>query len=359
VTTTIFLSYSHRDRPIMREVRDALRRLGWEVWMDENLKPGTPSWKDEVEQAIERAQAVVVILSPDAKRSPWVEREIEYAENCEVPIFPVLARGSERESIPFEITSVQYADVRGGFIEGMRELVSGMCQTLGVRDISYRLDSLAETTLIARRTVEIRRPKQRWRGLIHPVPERTRLSRSRRRQRWQTRIAATALLLTATVSGVMAMGAFTLDGQPADPAATRASDDVTPLAATRTPAPSSGGLLILYDAISLTLINQTGGPVDVSALSFGASDAAPFYASEWSALTLEADECLQVWGRDVTSVPRPSACRSRQAWRQIATGRVFWRAGFSVRQSSDETILCPPLDADSADLTACRVIIAP
>jgi hypothetical protein len=356
----------------MREVRDALRRLGWEVWMDENLKPGTPSWKDEVEQAIERAQAVVVILSPDAKRSPWVEREIEYAENCEVPIFPVLARGSERESIPFEIASVQYADVRGGFIEGMRELISGMCQTFGVRDISYRLDSLAETTLIARRTVEIRRPKQRWRRLINPVPERTRLSRSRRRQRWQTRIAATALLLTATVSGVMAMGAFTLDGQPADPAATStatstatpASADVTPLAATHPSAPathavSSGGLLMLYDAISLTLINQTGGPVDVSALSFAASGAAPFYASEWSASMLEADECLQVWGRDVASAPRPSPCRSRQAWRQIATGRVFWRTGFSIRQGEGEMILCPPLDAERADLTACRVIITP
>jgi hypothetical protein len=75
----VFLSYSRTDGAIMRRVSDDLRKHGFLVWNDEALEPGTPSWKDAIEAAIEGAKTVVAMLSPEAKKSEWIERELDYA----------------------------------------------------------------------------------------------------------------------------------------------------------------------------------------------------------------------------------------------------------------------------------------
>lgn len=76
----IFLSYSRHDAAAMRSVQDVLREAGLSVWTDEGLEPGAPSWVAAIQEAIEQANAFVVLLSPAAKASTWVSREIGYAE---------------------------------------------------------------------------------------------------------------------------------------------------------------------------------------------------------------------------------------------------------------------------------------
>jgi formylglycine-generating enzyme required for sulfatase activity len=128
----IFLSYGREDSEIMRRLRDDLRAGGLTVWTDENLQPGTPSWKDAIEGAIEQAGALVVILSPDAKDSAWVERELDYARNQEVRIFPVLARGDSRKAIPLELVSAQWVDLRSGanYALGVQRLIGAIAEHL-------------------------------------------------------------------------------------------------------------------------------------------------------------------------------------------------------------------------------------
>lgn len=120
----VFLSYSHKDMEAMRRVRDDLRAEGLAVWNDENLTPGTPSWKNAIEKAIENTGCLVVILSPDAKESEWIEREMDYARACRIPILPVLAWGDERSAIPFELINVQLVDIRTDYETGIRHLVA-------------------------------------------------------------------------------------------------------------------------------------------------------------------------------------------------------------------------------------------
>jgi hypothetical protein len=98
----------------MRHLQADLRASGFWVWTDESLTPGTPSWKAAIEGAIEQAAAVVVILSPDAKRSEWVERELDYARTVGVRVFPVLARGNQQNAIPLELINAQWIDIRPG-----------------------------------------------------------------------------------------------------------------------------------------------------------------------------------------------------------------------------------------------------
>lgn len=108
----IFLSYSRADTDLMQRIRDDLRAQGLEVWTDEAMQPGEPSWQDAIQNAIDDAGCMVVVLSPSAKQSRWVKEEMRYAEAQDVQIFPILAQGSAKRSVPFGFLTAQWVDVR-------------------------------------------------------------------------------------------------------------------------------------------------------------------------------------------------------------------------------------------------------
>lgn len=108
----IFISYTRADSDLMRRIRIDLEVRGIMTWDDENLKPGTPNWRNAVAAAIRRSGGVVVILSPDSNHSQWVAEELNYAQTHSVRVFPVLARGDERVSVPFGFSAAQWVDVR-------------------------------------------------------------------------------------------------------------------------------------------------------------------------------------------------------------------------------------------------------
>ncbi len=119
----VFLSYSHKDGEVMQRVRDSLRTAGLGVWTDEGIEPGTPLWKDSIQEAIETAGCLVVILSPDAKGSIWVKRELEYAEIQHKRLFPLLASGNETNAIPFGVIGSQFVDIRSNFDFEIQKLI--------------------------------------------------------------------------------------------------------------------------------------------------------------------------------------------------------------------------------------------
>lgn len=121
----IFLSYSRKDTEISERVCNALRASNLKVWIDtDELKPGTASWRKEVQKAIEQAGCVVVLLSPDAKESKWVEAELDYAETQEKLIMLVLVSGTKSTSVPFGFTLSHLIDIsQNDFDSEMRKLV--------------------------------------------------------------------------------------------------------------------------------------------------------------------------------------------------------------------------------------------
>jgi hypothetical protein len=119
----VFISYSRRDKAVMRIIREALIAAGYTVWSDESLEPGSPSWKHDVQQAIEGTGCVVALLSPDAKESEWVSEELNYARIHKRRMFTVLVRGDESNAIPLGMTGMQWVDMRLDYEEGMKELM--------------------------------------------------------------------------------------------------------------------------------------------------------------------------------------------------------------------------------------------
>lgn len=109
----VFISYSRKDSEIVQRIIKFLGSQGIKVWIDkQGLQPGEASWIKELEFAIENASAVVVVLSPDAKESPWVGNEKTYARAIGKRIFTVLARGDEKSAIPIDLITIQWIDIR-------------------------------------------------------------------------------------------------------------------------------------------------------------------------------------------------------------------------------------------------------
>jgi hypothetical protein len=126
MTGHIFVSYSRKDSGMMHRVCNDLRAAGFDIWTDDSLQPGTPSWHISIEEALQNASSMVVILSPDAKQSEWVGREIQYAETQNKRIFPVLARGDERESVPISLIGTQRVNIQDHYHTGIQELIAAL-----------------------------------------------------------------------------------------------------------------------------------------------------------------------------------------------------------------------------------------
>lgn len=106
----LFISYSRHDLDFARYLRALLEAEGLRVWQDEaRLNPGEDWWQT-ITHSIDGCCALVIIMTPDAQTSRWVQRELLYAEKLGRPIFPVLLSGE----VWSRLADLQYEDLRAG-----------------------------------------------------------------------------------------------------------------------------------------------------------------------------------------------------------------------------------------------------
>lgn len=75
----VFLSYARADQAHAKKLADGLRQAELDVWDPEHdLLPGS-DFTTHLKHALDEADAVVVLVSPDAMASRSVSHEIEYA----------------------------------------------------------------------------------------------------------------------------------------------------------------------------------------------------------------------------------------------------------------------------------------
>src|SRR5258708_4004428 len=81
-----FLSYAHRDKRVTVEIHKGLHRIGRRagrlraarVFRDDTDLTASPDLWGSVTEAMDRARFMIVVLSPQAAASYWVNREVEY-----------------------------------------------------------------------------------------------------------------------------------------------------------------------------------------------------------------------------------------------------------------------------------------
>ncbi|MEO8392747.1 MAG: CAP domain-containing protein [Chloroflexota bacterium] len=121
-------------------------------------------------------------------------------------------------------------------------------------------------------------------------------------------------------------------GVAATPVPATAVPTTAPTAAPVTTATTS--VLLVYDAKSLTLLNSTLAPINMSGVVFvgqTSTFAAARWSTQWLSGTLTAlggNNCLQVWSwLEKNAVDKPTSCRSRRSALTVAPEQLFWKQG--------------------------------
>src|SRR5215208_396637 len=74
----VFISYARETAPAAKAIADAVRRQGYDVWLDDQI-PAHREYADVISEQIDAASAVLVIWSELAVRSQWVRSEANRA----------------------------------------------------------------------------------------------------------------------------------------------------------------------------------------------------------------------------------------------------------------------------------------
>lgn len=108
----VFISHAYQDKDLAKRVAESLRESGFQVWDESQVLPGDII-AEQLADALKTANAMVVLLTPDAVESTWVRSEISYAlGNLEFKdrLIPVVAAPPEvlpYERIPWVLKKLQ------------------------------------------------------------------------------------------------------------------------------------------------------------------------------------------------------------------------------------------------------------
>ena len=123
--TSVFLSHSSKDKPIVRKLAKDLKAKGIQVWLDEWEIYIGDSIPQKVQEGLKSCNYLAVWLTQEAVSSGWVEKEWqakihEEISEKQIKVLPLLA---EKCEIPYFLKSKKYADFRRSYDEGLNELL--------------------------------------------------------------------------------------------------------------------------------------------------------------------------------------------------------------------------------------------
>jgi hypothetical protein len=103
----VFISYRATDgAAIAKQLYSYLESIGHRVFLDEarefdgetNILPGSPV-QMQINEALEKANLVLLIDTPSAPASPWIKHEIDTADALLLPILPLCFRDKDDKKI--------------------------------------------------------------------------------------------------------------------------------------------------------------------------------------------------------------------------------------------------------------------
>ena len=121
----VFISYASADRTIATRIAESLSTAGLRVWFSEwELQPGD-SIASRIEEGLAASDVLLVLLSPNAVQSNWVQHEWHadldsQLRNRAVTLIPVLIDDCE---LPPALSDRKYIDLRTDFDNQIKVLI--------------------------------------------------------------------------------------------------------------------------------------------------------------------------------------------------------------------------------------------
>lgn len=131
----VFISYSHHDSDFATELAAQLVKHKAKVWIDQWELHVGDSLIDRIQEAIQGASALLVILSQSSIKSEWFKKELSSGllrelEEKRVVVLPVLIDDCK---IPLFLKGKMYADFRTDFDKGLRAVLEAISRVTSER----------------------------------------------------------------------------------------------------------------------------------------------------------------------------------------------------------------------------------
>lgn len=114
--TRVFPSSSRKDRDAVAPFLAVLRSVGFQVFDDlTEIAPAT-DWVGQIERELRRTAEegwIVAFLSQFSLRSPWVQKEIDYALHLGAKFVPVLIERVPHSTLPPRLAALHMIDATG------------------------------------------------------------------------------------------------------------------------------------------------------------------------------------------------------------------------------------------------------
>jgi hypothetical protein len=146
----LFVSYSRKDQKVVDWIAKGLEASGFTVWIDRTrILAGTP-WQKVIPAEIRRAEALLLIITPEAMDSDWVRREYFYALSRRVPIIPVLLKRAEPPpGINKHLSNLQAVVLYNRRQRGLNDLVTALG---GLRGVAAQVPGAARQRMLRENT---------------------------------------------------------------------------------------------------------------------------------------------------------------------------------------------------------------
>lgn len=126
----VFLSYSRKNKKFVERLARDLSDAGLEVWVDFRQIHAGEFWQEEIYRGIERADIVVLCLSPDSVVSEWVQREVNTARDQGKAVIPVMVTDAyatlEKTDVMRWILDIHFILFENRYEEAFPELLAAL-----------------------------------------------------------------------------------------------------------------------------------------------------------------------------------------------------------------------------------------
>jgi hypothetical protein len=124
----LFISYAREDKEFVQQLHRALETKGRKVWIDlEGILPSA-EWRREIFEAIEAADAIVLIMSPHSAASKICSDELTHAIQNNKRIIPVLRKDLDESTLPDAVRERQWLffTERDDFEQSLSKLIAAL-----------------------------------------------------------------------------------------------------------------------------------------------------------------------------------------------------------------------------------------
>ncbi|WP_295391797.1 TIR domain-containing protein [uncultured Thiodictyon sp.] len=124
--TRIFISYSTKDVEfVLSCLKPLLDNTGILTWCSGTDVRVAADWERQIRTALVQTDWFIVVLSPDAQQSEWVQSETHWAlEHLRGRVIPVMARGCDPCELHLRLGTIQYIDFRANPAQAGAQLLA-------------------------------------------------------------------------------------------------------------------------------------------------------------------------------------------------------------------------------------------